>query len=234
MEYTLSMKEKETLYESYNPKNQEYKTLPVIYGFNNGKIRDRFEGFVIAEDGKVLGYQFSLFENFMKRDLGIIKGHRENLHKIFKEYYPNGYRMDFVGINERDKHKGLIKVLKKNKEGYNFWISVKKDKKLKEENVVMKKEFRIPDYIFKEDRLLGWKIIPSKVPNMTAQLAITMIEKFALVAGYPNGEDSTGRSILQLIPVEEVVQRACDIAESAMVEFEKRDWIIDYPKEKEE
>lgn len=71
------------------------------------------------------------------------------------------------------------------------------------------------------------------IPNQRARLAIVMIEKMALAIGKIEGEDSAGRAILDNMPPREVVERACDIADLAGDEFEKRGWLIKVPDDAE-
>lgn len=65
--------------------------------------------------------------------------------------------------------------------------------------------------------------------TMRADLAAHMIERWGAVAAESNGEDSAGRHKLRLATPDELVQRACDIADRAVSEFEKRGWIVALP-----
>ena len=65
--------------------------------------------------------------------------------------------------------------------------------------------------------------------NARAFLAISMMERWGIVAGEPDGEDSSGRSKLGLMPVEQLVERSCQAADLAFKEFRKRKWILDLP-----
>jgi len=65
-----------------------------------------------------------------------------------------------------------------------------------------------------------------------ALLAISMMERWGLVAGEPDGEDSAGRSKLNLMPVKQLVERACETADIAFKEFKERKWILDLPAPK--
>ena len=62
-----------------------------------------------------------------------------------------------------------------------------------------------------------------------AEFATEMLIKWGMVTGVPDGEDSAGRAKLKVMPVDELVQRACETAEKAFTEFEKRGWILEVP-----
>jgi len=63
-----------------------------------------------------------------------------------------------------------------------------------------------------------------------AELAAQMIERWGMSAAIEDGEDSAGRAKIRLLTPEELVQRACETAEQAMEEFNKRGWILDLPE----
>jgi hypothetical protein len=71
-------------------------------------------------------------------------------------------------------------------------------------------------------------------PNRKADLAERLISHFGVVAGTPDGEDSKGRAKVNLMPPAEVVQRACEIADLAIDEFDKRGWYLELPEPPEE
>jgi hypothetical protein len=82
-----------------------------------------------------------------------------------------------------------------------------------------------------------------KVKEMqgSARLACALIERWGIVAAEVDGEDSAGRSRLRRLTPDELVKNACETADAAMNEFEKRGWLIEIPmpvpvpaKEKEE
>ena len=72
-------------------------------------------------------------------------------------------------------------------------------------------------------------VIRTQTVTQCAGFAITLLEKWGLVAALPDGEDSAGRQKLALHAPKELVERACQIAECAFAEFAKRDWLIDLP-----
>lgn len=60
-----------------------------------------------------------------------------------------------------------------------------------------------------------------------ADFARQCIERWGLIAGTPDGEDSAGRAKLRLATSEELVSRACEVAEKLFAEFERREWLTD-------
>ena len=70
-------------------------------------------------------------------------------------------------------------------------------------------------------------------PNAQAGLAASFCEKWGLVMGEPDGEDSAGRQRLRLMSVENVVERACAMASLLWEEFERRGWLLEVPIPKE-
>jgi hypothetical protein len=100
----------------FNPHDQPVYMLPVIYGFNNGGSPGWYSGCLIAEDGNGMGGHVCSDEGFMYADLGIIEGWRDNRHEAFRKHYPDGYRMDFVPMEEVRAHAGLEAAYNKNQE----------------------------------------------------------------------------------------------------------------------
>jgi hypothetical protein len=68
-----------------------------------------------------------------------------------------------------------------------------------------------------------------KRPNLKGEIAARLVEHFAIVAAHEDGEDSSGRQAFKLQTPEQVVTRACDIADNMVDEFERRGWLIDIP-----
>lgn len=96
----------------FNPHNKPIEELPVIYGFNNGGQPGWFNGVILAQDGEVLGGHLCSHEGYMPHDLGVLQGARPDRHELFREHYPGGYRMEFVGL--ADVHPGLDAAVKLN------------------------------------------------------------------------------------------------------------------------
>ena len=103
-------------YAVYNPNNKPIEDLPVIYGFNNGGSDGWWQAQLIAEDGTGLGGHTCSHECYMRGDLGVLEGTRSDRHEGFKEHYPEGYRMDFVGVEHTKNHPGLEAAYQKNQE----------------------------------------------------------------------------------------------------------------------
>lgn len=70
---------------------------------------------------------------------------------------------------------------------------------------------------------------PTSMPDQRAFFAMQCIERWGLVAGTPDGEDTAGRSKLRKMSAAEVVQDACEVARIAYEEFSKRGWLIAVP-----
>lgn len=94
-------------YAVYNPHGKPLEELPVIYGFNNGGSPNWLNGVLLAEDGACLGGHICSHESYMPHDLGVIDGSRPDRHAMFREHYPDGYRMDFVPAAQVQTHSGL-------------------------------------------------------------------------------------------------------------------------------
>lgn len=105
-------------YAVFNPHGKPLEDLPVIYGFNNGGQPGWMSAVLIAEDGTGLGGHICSSEGYMRHDLGIFEGARPDRHEGFREHYPDGYRMDFVGIEQvrARSHPGLELAYLRNQE----------------------------------------------------------------------------------------------------------------------
>ena len=96
---------------TYNPLSKPIEDLPVIYGFNNGGQEGWFWAVLMAEDGTSLGGHFCSSEGYMPHDLGCIEGARPDRHEEFQKHYPDGYRMEFVGYKNVEKHEKLMAAI---------------------------------------------------------------------------------------------------------------------------
>lgn len=100
-------------WEVYNPNNKPLQELPVIYGFNNGGSPGWYEGILLSEDGVCLGGHLCSSEGYMPHDLGILSGTRPDRHVGFREHYPEGYKMEFIGHVNIKSHEGLTAAIAK-------------------------------------------------------------------------------------------------------------------------
>ena len=98
----------------YNPHDKPIEELPVIYGFNNGGRPGWYSACLISEDGVGLGGHLCSAESYMLHDLGILEGTRPDRHVSFRKHYPDGYRMEFIPMNEVKSHAGLDAAYEKN------------------------------------------------------------------------------------------------------------------------
>lgn len=67
------------------------------------------------------------------------------------------------------------------------------------------------------------------VLNDRAVFAQAMIERWGCVSCEYDGEDSSGRQKMRIQTPEELVTRACAIAELCTAEFKRRQWALDLP-----
>lgn len=95
----------------FNPLNKKIEELPVIYGFNNGGEAGWLSAVLISDDGVCLGSHICSSEAYMPADLGVLEGTRPDRHETFQSHYPEGYRMEFVGIADIGNHSGLKKAI---------------------------------------------------------------------------------------------------------------------------
>lgn len=61
--------------------------------------------------------------------------------------------------------------------------------------------------------------------NLRGALAFSLVEKWGAVMGKIEREDNAGRAILDVMPPQEVVDRAFTVADLAVSELTKRGWI---------
>lgn len=73
------------------------------------------------------------------------------------------------------------------------------------------------------------KICHTVHPDQEAHFAMHLMDHLGIAVATDDGEDSAGRHKLRLQTPDEVVQRACDIAQKAFAEFEKRGWMLALP-----
>lgn len=81
----------------------------------------------------------------------------------------------------------------------------------------------------RETKLPSMVVHRGEMPNDEASFAMAILERWAMVQGKPDGEDSAGRSRIRIMPIDEAVQRACDLSEGAYASFRARGWMLDVP-----
>lgn len=74
------------------------------------------------------------------------------------------------------------------------------------------------------------KIVPLEVQDPIVTLAISMIERWGMIAGVEAGEDSAGRAKIRLATPEELVERAFTTATLVDAEARKRGLIYAAPE----
>ena len=74
---------------------------------------------------------------------------------------------------------------------------------------------------------------PRLIADKRAEFAMSCIERWALLAGEVNGEDSAGRSKLRRLTPQEVVTQACECADQAFKAFAERGWLLNIPSAEE-
>lgn len=96
----------------WNPNDKDLEELPTIFGFNNGGSQGLYHAQLLSEDGVGLGSHGCSNEGFMPGDLGIRKeSWRLDRHETFQEYYPEGYKMDFVSSDEIESNEEFQETL---------------------------------------------------------------------------------------------------------------------------
>lgn len=60
-------------------------------------------------------------------------------------------------------------------------------------------------------------------------LVISLVSHWGVIAAIPDGEDSAGRVRLRLQTPEELVSRACAVAEAVFAAMEEREWLVHIP-----
>lgn len=71
--------------------------------------------------------------------------------------------------------------------------------------------------------------VQKESPSLEARIMLECITKWGMVTGTPDGEDSSGRSVLTCMPTEELVSRAADIAERAVHTIRSKGWMKKQP-----
>lgn len=66
-------------------------------------------------------------------------------------------------------------------------------------------------------------------PDQRGRFAMALIERWGLVMGEPDGEDSAGRSKLRLMDAKDVVDRAIETAKLAYEKMERDGMLVEMP-----
>lgn len=69
--------------------------------------------------------------------------------------------------------------------------------------------------------------------TLEARMALSFMERWAMVAAEPDGEDSAGRTKLRRMTVDEISTHACETAQKAMANFRALGWVKDIPTAQE-
>lgn len=99
----------------WNPSEVPEEDLPTIYGFSQGGQYASMECVVISADGHVLYNCLSTVEDYMPADVGMTPNSAKYIHeRIYKEHYPDGYKMEFVWSADVSSHAGLQEAFRLN------------------------------------------------------------------------------------------------------------------------
>lgn len=88
-------------------------------------------------------------------------------------------------------------------------------------------EFRVQSRYSNDKRMVA--IHQRESATWKARLACALIERWGLVVGAPDGEDSAGRSKGRKMLPAELVAEATEVADLAIEEFRRRGWVIELP-----
>lgn len=72
-----------------------------------------------------------------------------------------------------------------------------------------------------------------KRPTEEARFAMALVERWGLVVGEPDGEDSAGRSKLRALTSEELADKACDASQALYTKMDSLGWFFDIPDQEE-
>ena len=79
----------------------------------------------------------------------------------------------------------------------------------------------------------GYGVSYLEIPGHEAEFALRCVERWAMVAGMPDGEDSAGRAKLRVMTVDELAERACDVAEVTFSMLRARGMMVTLPSQGE-
>lgn len=74
-----------------------------------------------------------------------------------------------------------------------------------------------------------WRLHERELPSSEAVMMAALMERWALVAAVPDGEDGAGRQKMRMPTAAELAERCADIVAAFRAEVERRGWIVDVP-----
>jgi len=81
----------------------------------------------------------------------------------------------------------------------------------------------------KYDAMVESLVFQTTVLSDEARLALLFLEKWGMVQGFPDGEDSTGRAKIGLMSIPDLINRAFMLSEEAYKEIQRRGWSMEVP-----
>lgn len=72
-------------------------------------------------------------------------------------------------------------------------------------------------------------IVQTRAIGNAATIASQLATRWGMVAAVSDGEDSSGRAKLRIMTPKEIVERAVQVAELLIGEFEARGWFLELP-----
>lgn len=67
----------------------------------------------------------------------------------------------------------------------------------------------------------------TEVMNNEARFVLVLLEKWGMIQGTDDGEDSAGRAKIRMMTVDETVDRAIDMSQAAFTAMRARGWIVE-------
>lgn len=72
-------------------------------------------------------------------------------------------------------------------------------------------------------------VVETESPSWEGRLACYLVERWGMVAGVEDGEDSAGRAKIRLTTPDELVARALEVAEKTTKAIREKGWTIHVP-----
>jgi hypothetical protein len=89
--------------------------------------------------------------------------------------------------------------------------------------------FRVTEPVSYGSKELEVKVFQTEMPTQEAQFAMALIERWGMVMGMPDGEDSAGRTRLKLMTPSQLVDRAFQVASEAYIVARQRGLMVELP-----